>query len=328
MGNTFPVPDERMQKIIDLLRLENKHISKMWSCFRRFDKDRSGSIDIDEFYLLVEEERTVFGDSIFELCDIESNGTLDFSEFVTVLSTYCMFGRQDVLKFCFFVFDKDKNGYIEQDELIALVEMLHGNNPNANCKTALDKFDTNCDGKIDFDEFTALNNQYPMLLFPAFRIQESMMNNSMGELWWKSRKVMLENERKNRETNAERLKLKELQRTRAKAKRDLRRKMGISYYLLFWRRNKVAAQIAADEALRKERRDRRREKELEERKALSKQKSLAKLFNGDADRVAKAQRMTQGSKKQNPAKKLQQEVAKKEKELDDRKNKGTASVIS
>lgn len=36
-----------------------------------------------------------------------------------------MFGRDDVRKFCFYIFDKDKNGYIEQDELTALIDMLH-----------------------------------------------------------------------------------------------------------------------------------------------------------------------------------------------------------
>ena len=71
---------------------------------------------------MINEPRTVFGDSLFELVDIDNNGSLDFSEFVQTLSTYCMFGREDVLKYCFFVFDKDKNGYIEQDELHALIE--------------------------------------------------------------------------------------------------------------------------------------------------------------------------------------------------------------
>ena len=171
MGNKIPVPDERMQKTIDLLKLEKKHIRILWKRFQKHDKDKSGTIDIMEFYTMISEERTVFGDSIFELIDIDNNGTLDFSEFVQTLGTYCMFGRNDILKFCFYVFDKDKNGYIEQDELHALIEMLHGNDPSSNCKIALDKFDTNKDGKIDFGEFTLMNNNFPRLLFPAYRFQ-------------------------------------------------------------------------------------------------------------------------------------------------------------
>ena len=119
MGNKIPVPDERMQKIIHLLKLEKKHIRILWKRFQKHDKDKSGTIDIMEFYTMISEERTVFGDSIFELIDIDNNGTLDFSEFVQTLGTYCMFGRNDILKFCFYVFDKDKNGLLTYDEFKA-----------------------------------------------------------------------------------------------------------------------------------------------------------------------------------------------------------------
>ena len=49
-----------------------------------------------------------------------SPGTLDFSEFVQATATYCMFGPEDVRKFCFYIFDKDKNGYDEEESLISL----------------------------------------------------------------------------------------------------------------------------------------------------------------------------------------------------------------
>ena len=42
---------------------------------------------------------------------------MSFSEFVQALGTYCMFDTAGVLKFCFYIFDKDKNGSIERDEL-------------------------------------------------------------------------------------------------------------------------------------------------------------------------------------------------------------------
>ena len=67
-------------------------------------------MDVSEFYKLIGEKQSIFGDSIFELIDIDNSGTLDFSEFVTAVGTFCMFGKIDVLKFCFYIFDKDKNG--------------------------------------------------------------------------------------------------------------------------------------------------------------------------------------------------------------------------
>ena len=280
MGNKVPVPDERMQKTIDMLKLEKTHIRSLFKRFRSHDKDRSGTIDIDEFYHMINEPRTVFGDSLFELVDIDNNGTLDFSEFVQTLSTYCMFGREDVLKYCFFVFDKDKNGYIEQDELHALIEMLWANKPNSNCKIAMEKFDTNKDGKIDFAEFNSMNTQYPQLLFPAYRMQENMMENTLGMVWWKKKKESLMNERKNERRASERLRLKELKRQRKIQQREVKHKMGaLQYYLCFWKRQKYLAQVAAEAVNKKKKKKKRRRKndkaDLEEKK-----KKLAEMFKG------------------------------------------------
>ena len=110
MGQKVPIPDESMQKQIDLLKMDKKDLGRLWKAFKAYDKDKSGSIDVDEFYKMVGEKRSLFGDSIFELIDIDNNAQLDFSEFMSVVSTYCMFGRVDVRKFCFYIFDKDKNG--------------------------------------------------------------------------------------------------------------------------------------------------------------------------------------------------------------------------
>ena len=248
MGNKVPVPDERMQKTIDLLRIEKKQLGTLWNKFRKHDVDRSGEIDIDEFYNMIGEKRSVFGDSIFELIDIDQGGTLDFSEFVQTLGTYCMFGREDIRKFCFYIFDKDKNGYIEQDELTALIDMLHENNLGGNCKIAMDKFDTNNDGKIDFGEFTVMDMQYPMLLFPAYRMQENMMENTLGKTWWVERRMMLQTERDLEAKEKDRISEKERQRMEALQQREIRRKMGyLQYYVFFWKRSKYEVKKVAVE---------------------------------------------------------------------------------
>ncbi|GLE02706.1 hypothetical protein PINS_up011561 [Pythium insidiosum] len=63
--------------------------------------------------------------------------------------------------------------------------MLHEDGQTSNMKQALSSFDFNDDGKIDFQEFTQLNAQFPSLLYPAFRIQQNMRIYTMGESWWR-----------------------------------------------------------------------------------------------------------------------------------------------
>ncbi|RHZ28175.1 hypothetical protein DYB26_005629 [Aphanomyces astaci] len=56
---------------------------------------------------------------------------------------------------------------------------------------AMEKFDFNGDGKVDFKEFQILNQQFPTLLYPVYRLQQSMKVHSMGESWWNRRATLL-----------------------------------------------------------------------------------------------------------------------------------------
>jgi len=50
-----------------------------------------------------------------------------------------------------------------------------------NFAEAISQFDTNDDGLIDFNEFMELDKRYPLVLFPAFRLQDRMMKKTLGE---------------------------------------------------------------------------------------------------------------------------------------------------
>ncbi|KAL4145855.1 hypothetical protein PRNP1_011731 [Phytophthora ramorum] len=194
LSNQVPVADERMRHMITKLKLTSKDLSVLYGRFSRYDKEvsmafawnafKSGTIDRGEFYSSIDEKHSEFGDAIFALIDEDSSGVLDFSEYVEALGKFCLLNKEDMLKFCFNVFDDDKNGTIEGEELTHLVEILHEDDQTSNMKQALKSFDFNGDGKIDFAEFKQLNSQFPSLLYPAFRIQQNMKIFTLGEKWW------------------------------------------------------------------------------------------------------------------------------------------------
>ena len=49
--------------------------------------------------------------------------------------------------------------------------------------------------KITFKEFTAMNEDYPQVLYPAFRMQHSLQEITLGSSYWSSRKAMFRKER-------------------------------------------------------------------------------------------------------------------------------------
>jgi Ca2+-binding EF-hand superfamily protein len=140
---------------------------------------------------LCQEERTLFGDAIFDLIDTEDTNVIEFGEFVQAVCTFVMFQPVDILRFSFFIFDKDKNGYIDKDELELFVNTLHNGGVAGNVMNALHTIDFNGDGKFDFQEFSALHAKFPTVLYPAFRLQTQMQMYVMGTSWWERKKAKI-----------------------------------------------------------------------------------------------------------------------------------------
>jgi len=97
-----------------------------------------------------------------------------------------MFTKDEILRFCFECFDVDGSGTIDEKEFIELCKVVNNASPAfpSNFKTALEQFDVNEDGLIDYAEFLELDRRYPLVLFPAYRMQDRMQKYSLGEGSW------------------------------------------------------------------------------------------------------------------------------------------------
>lgn len=141
----------------------------------------------DEFYGLFDAKKNPFGDALFKLVELDGdNEFLSFSEFVQVVSTFCLFGPEEVLRFAFNVVDEDHSGFVSLEELDNLASWLHEGGP-ANLNTAIlrikEKYDQG-DGQFSFQTFKTMHREFPFLLHPAFALQEHMMAVVMGKRWW------------------------------------------------------------------------------------------------------------------------------------------------
>lgn len=168
------------------LDLHQYHLRIMRAKFDKIDIDGSGNIDIDEFLEAIGEHRSPFTDKLFATIDIDDSGTIEFEEYIRVLATYCMFTKDEILRFCFECYDVDGSGTIDEKEFIELCKTVNNAAPAfpANFRRALEEFDVNEDGLIDYEEFLQLDRRYPLILFPAFRLQDTMQKNSLGEMAW------------------------------------------------------------------------------------------------------------------------------------------------
>ena len=90
--------DNRVLQIKETLKLTSNDIQKFWNVFCKYDKYREGTLTMDTFFIdvLGEQERTEFGDSIFQFIgkseeDDGDSNLIQFGEFVQAISTFAMF---------------------------------------------------------------------------------------------------------------------------------------------------------------------------------------------------------------------------------------------
>ena len=122
--------------------------------------------------------------------------------------------------------------YIDQDELKFFVDTLHNEQQVANVRTAFQSIKFQQDGKFYFPEFQKLNKDFPTVLYPAFRLQQNMMLNIMGESWWKQKKLMLTLDKEDQRSAHARMMRREFNNRERARQKQIRHDMGpLKYYL-------------------------------------------------------------------------------------------------
>ena len=114
------IRDPRALEAVEALHFTQVHLKKLRDKFDAIDVDGSGSIDTEEFFEAMEENRSPITDRLFSLIDLDGSGTIEFEEFIRILATYCMYTKDEILRFCFETFDKDGSNAIDEKEFVEL----------------------------------------------------------------------------------------------------------------------------------------------------------------------------------------------------------------
>jgi Ca2+-binding EF-hand superfamily protein len=112
--------DPRAIEAADALRLTQRHLRRLRDKFDAIDVDGSGNIDVDEFFEACDENKSPITDRLFALIDLDGSGTIEFDEYVRIMATYCMYTKDEILRFCFETFDKDGSNGIDEKEFMEL----------------------------------------------------------------------------------------------------------------------------------------------------------------------------------------------------------------
>ena len=142
-------------------QLNDQQMSEYRESFALFDKNGDGAIDVKELGHVMrslgqDPTEDELKDMIHDV-DSDNNGTIDFNEFLTIMSR--MKGNEETendLVEAFKVFDKDQDGSITQDELRSVMSNLGQKLSPQELDEMIKEADTDGDGKINYKEFVKM----------------------------------------------------------------------------------------------------------------------------------------------------------------------------
>lgn len=87
--------------------------------------------------------------------DTDGSGDINYTEFIAATIGSSIYSNEAYLKQAFDMFDKDKSGKIDKDEVVGLLsgEEMSGLVPVSAIEAAIKEIDQDGDGEIDFEEF-------------------------------------------------------------------------------------------------------------------------------------------------------------------------------
>lgn len=149
--------------------LSEEEIIGLKEMFRSMDTDNSGTITLSELKDGLRKWGAKLSDSeatqLMESADVDGNGTIDYIEFITATMHMNRMEKEDRIYKSFLYFDKDNSGYITLEELKQTLEQYNMFDEQK-IKNILSEVDTDCDGRINYEEFVAMMRSDNQDLFP------------------------------------------------------------------------------------------------------------------------------------------------------------------
>lgn len=149
------------QKLHRKLGFDFEQMKELMKKFQTIDRSGTGKITLTEFADYLHLPVSPALEEVFTLYDRDQSGTINFREYVIGLSLIANpANTEDTLQRAFQLFDKEKKGYITQEEL----EIILCSAFTMDVEEAGELFyhaDTNKDGKITYEDFKAYAEEKP-----------------------------------------------------------------------------------------------------------------------------------------------------------------------
>ena len=134
-------------------RLTQNEIEELNKNFQEIDDNNDGKLTLDEIKLAMSKNKNINIENIeeiFKSIDTDGSGCIEYTEFISASLDKSLYLQKEKLKDAFSLFDVDHSGKISNIEISKVLGM---DKRSKEITKIIEKYDTNKDGEIDFDEF-------------------------------------------------------------------------------------------------------------------------------------------------------------------------------
>lgn len=242
MGSSLVLPEQnaRLKKVMKTFSLGRGDMAHLWRSFQRLDRQKVGKIRSFSIFDGPEIQKSVLCECLFSLLDIELEQDQDtligFPEFVHCIVALCCFEPKEMLRFCYYCYDPERNGHISIEDYKALMNSLHGVIPpekaDGNLRESWMQLKFPANEKIEIEDVEGFHRQAPLILQPAFRFQQLMAEMYGGVSYWTRKKRRLMEDRIRADRLLEKKRIKKEKKLLAKRDNKVKKSMGILRYYM------------------------------------------------------------------------------------------------
>lgn len=118
--------NEKIDEISKNLQLTNSNLIKLHHVFRKMDVEGTGYINLDSFFIFIEEELSSiispYLERFFFLIEKEDIDKITFIEWLPAISVFCLYTSERILQFVFNLIDTDQDGFIGKRDMMKFLD--------------------------------------------------------------------------------------------------------------------------------------------------------------------------------------------------------------
>ncbi|KAJ8599070.1 hypothetical protein CTAYLR_007600 [Chrysophaeum taylorii] len=172
------------------LGLKKRDVVRLLNLFLQVDKDNCGEVDMFEFLMAVDIDRSPFAAKIFAIFDADGSKKVDFFEFVVALWNFCSLSEPDLCAFAFRCFARRRGDRweLDDDDCGVLLDAIYGAETTSKERRLTTQYLEHTirkTGAFTYEQWQEWTKHNARALFPIFNIQRRMRKRCLGSRFWR-----------------------------------------------------------------------------------------------------------------------------------------------